>query len=283
MTFVTNGGTLVESQVIEKSGDKAEKPADPTRLGHVFQGWYLDGKPFDFNTKITKSLTITAEWKNVGPLRDDHIAYIHGYGDGRVGPNNDITRAEAAQIFFNLLTDEAHAKYDTTANSFTDVSSDAWYNEAVSTLANMGVIVGIGDNKFAPTSKMSRAEFATVCVRLYNLSSNNGTKFTDVDENAWYAKYVAAAAENGWVTGYGDGRFGPTDNITRAQVVSLLNRVLCRQPKNEKSFAGLEYNNWTDNQDTNAWYYLDLIEAGTGHNCVYDGTNHETWTSLLGK
>ena len=283
VTFVSNGGTPVEAQVFDKANQVATKPADPTRIGHEFQGWFLDGKAFDFKTKLTKSITLEAQWKNVGPLRDDHIDYIHGYGNGNVGPNNYMTRAEAAQVFYNLLTDEYHTRYDCTTNTFGDVDAGSWYNKAVSTLANMGVIVGYGDGNFGPGNTISRAEFATICVRLYNLTSTKATNFTDVPADAWYTKYVQAAAENGWVTGYGDGRFGPTDQITRAQVVSLLNRVLCRQPKNEASFAGLNFRNWPDNQNKETWYYLDLIEAGTAHTFEMDDSNYETWTSLLEK
>lgn len=217
-------------------------------------------------------------------LNGDHIVYIFGYGDGTVGPNRNITRAEAAAIFYRLLNDEARATYETSVNSFTDVASDAWYNTAVSTLANLGVITGKGNNTFDPNGNMTRAEFATICARIGNLNANGTASFTDVDESHWAYNYIMAASENGWVNGYGDGSFNPNGQITRAEAVTILNRVLVRNYVAEESFASVEgdedFHNWSDNSSS-AWYYLAMIEAGNGHDYERETDHTEMWSELV--
>ena len=307
VTFNSKGGSSVPSQTVEKNST-VKKPTDPTREDYIFTGWFTDAdceKAYNFSTKVTKSFTLYAGWKadvtdedkndngdgnnngvidNVEDLLQvyPHIAYIEGYEDGTVGPNKNMTRAEAAQIFYRLLNADTRAKYQTNANNFTDVDSSAWYNTAVSTLANVGIIEGYEDGSFGPSKTMTRAEFATICARIGELTPEYKSSFVDVTADHWAYKFIISAADNNWVVGYGDGKFGPNDTITRAQVVTILNRVLGRTPLSENTFKGQVYKNWTDNQDSDAWYYLDMIEAGTSHTCAEDDANGvEIWDTIL--
>ena len=301
VTFNSKGGSSVPSQRVDRN-DTVDEPRDPSRDGYEFTGWYTNSsctKLYDFDTKVTRSFTLYAGWDKADDDKDDdkddvheavsgvlqlypHISYISGYGNGKVGPNDNMTRAQAAQVFFRLLNADTRAKYYKTSNNFADCDPNAWYNEAVSTLSNLGIIAGYGNGNFGPNDTITRAQFATICARIGKLKMTGANSFTDVKSDAWYYSYVQAAADNNWVAGYGNGKFGPNDNITRAQVVTILNRVLERTPLSEDTFKGFKYNNWTDNQNPEAWYYLDMIEAGTGHTCDHDETTGvEIWTGVI--
>lgn len=288
VTFDTAGGSSIEPQTVE-SGKKVVKPSDPVRHGFEFTGWYTDEartKAFDFNTKVKADMTLYAGWKLSGDnavfkyLTRDHIAYINGFDDGLVHAGASMTRGQAAQVFFNLLNSETKTHYRTGSNNFSDVDSGSWYNEAVSTLANMGILKGYGNGKFGPDDTMTRTQFATICVRIAGLEESGNSKFADVAENHWAYGPICAAADAGLVNGYGDGRFGPDDQITRAQVVALLNRVMNRSA-NAASLNGQKcLHMWLDNMDSSVWYYYDMIEAGNGHSCTYDAAGTESWTGL---
>ena len=293
VTFESNGGSAVSSQSIA-SGNKVTKPADPTKDGFTFLGWFSDKdckEAYDFNAKVSKSMTLYAGWRentvqeNVfGLLTSDHVDYVDGYPSGSVGPNDTLTRAQAAMIFYRLLNKDARAKYATKIESFDDVPADVWYTEAVATLQNAGIIVGYGNGKFGPNDNITRAQFAVICARIGKLQFSGTKSFTDVAQSHWAYRDIIAAAENGWVAGYGDGRFGPDDNITRAQAIALLNRVLARDGITEESIKAMmsdpDFQNFSDNQNSSAWFYLDIIEAANGHDYkVENGV--ETWTDLL--
>jgi len=288
VTFDTAGGSVVEAQTV-KSGDRVVKPAAPTRYGFAFTGWYTDEartKVFDFNTKIKTDMTLYAGWmlSDANPvfkyLTSEHIAYINGFDDGLVHAGESMTRAQAAQVFFNLLNDESKARYGTVEKDFSDVDSGSWYNEAVSTLANMGILNGYGNGLFGPEDTMTRAQFAAICVRIGDLTATGSNTFSDVATNHWAYDSISAAADAGWINGYGNGKFGPDDQITRAQVVTMLNRVMNRSAKaaHLDGLKGLRM--WPDNMDPSVWYYYDLIEAGNNHRCTYDAAGVETWTGL---
>lgn len=288
VTFNTNGGSPVGA--IEVTRNSTIKAQTSTKFAYVLEGWYQDEaltKAWNFEKdKVTKDITLYAKWTYKGPftyLIEDHVAYIAGFPNGMVGPEENITRAEVVTIFYRLLNEETLAQYKTGLNDFTDVEPDAWYNEAVSTLAKMGVIVGKGNNLFDPDADITRAEFATICARFDLLEPVEGKTFTDVPAGYWAYETIGSAAAKGWINGVGNGKFEPARCITRAEAVTLVNRVLKRTPKDVSSFGGLEYKNWPDNQDANAWYYLNIIEAGTAHDCEYDSANYETWTSLQSK
>ena len=210
---------------------------------------------------------------------DDHYSYLIGYADGTVRPNGKITRAEVATIFFRLLDDDTRAKYWSSKNDFSDVSVDKWYNNAVSTLCNMGVIGGYADGTFRPDAPISRAEFAKIAV---SFTQNNGSAvynyFTDVKTTDWFAPYVTAAKDAGRIEGYSDGSFKPESKITRAEACAIVNRTLGRKP----SKAHMKISDridWPDVQTTD-WFYEAIMEATNSHTCTM-GDRVETWTGKL--
>jgi uncharacterized repeat protein (TIGR02543 family) len=192
-------------------------------------------------------------------ITETHVAYIFGYPDGTVQPDGNITRAEIAMIFFRLLKDDVRAEYQTTENTFTDVSDSAWYGEAVSTLAAMGILNGNGEGSFAPDEPITRAELATVCARFDTSTTSGTSSFSDI-EGHWAQAYIQRAASLGWVQGYEDGTFRPDAAITRAETMALINRVLDRTPESEDQFPE-DMKTWPDNMDKTKWYYLDVQEA----------------------
>ena len=210
---------------------------------------------------------------------DDHYSYLIGYADGTVRPNGKITRAEVATIFFRLLDDDTRAKYWSSKNDFSDVSADKWYNNAVSTLCNMGVIGGYADGTFRPDAPISRAEFAKIAV---SFTQNNGSAvynyFTDVKTTDWFAPYVTAAKDAGLIEGYSDGSFKPESKITRAEACAIVNRTLGRKPsKAHMKISGRI--DWPDVQTTD-WFYEAIMEATNSHTCTM-GDRVETWTGKL--
>ena len=219
------------------------------------------------------------KWLNT----EDHFAYIVGYEDGEVKPNNNITRAEVATIFFRLLTDDARARYWSQTNDYTDVAADSWYNNAISTLSNMGIINGYEDGTFKPNASITRAEFTAIATRFFDYTAEYDGAFNDVSRSAWYADCVQAAVDMGLVDGYPDGGFHPNSNITRAEAVTIVNRVLNRAPHEDHLLDEDEMNVWPDNV-YGAWYYADMQEATNSHD--YDwirvfGERVEEWTEKL--
>lgn len=242
VTCESNGGSTVPSQTV-KYNETANKPADPTKSGYTFAGWYTEEKltnKYDFATPVTGNITLYAKWtRNYTPrpytpptvvIPDDdalglnttnHFAYIVGYGNGKVRPQNNITRAEVATIFFRLLTDDVRDENLTKTNRYSDVAATSWYNTAVSTLSSMGII-----------------------------------------------------------TGYPDGTFGPQRNITRAETMALVNRVLNRQPETEDDLLP-NMTVWTDNANPKAWYYLAVQEATNSHYYKFKtNSKYEKWSEL---
>lgn len=213
----------------------------------------------------------------------DHYAYIVGYEDGTIRPQNNITRAEVATIFFRLLTDNARARYWSQTNDYTDVAADSWYNNAISTLSNMGIINGYEDGTFQPNASITRAEFTAIATRFFDYTAEYDGAFNDVSRSAWYADCVQAAVDMGLVDGYPDGGFHPNSNITRAEAVTIVNRVLNRAPHEDHLLDEDEMNVWPDNV-YGAWYYADMQEATNSHD--YDwirvsGERVEEWTEKL--
>ena len=211
---------------------------------------------------------------------EDHFDYIVGDADGRVHPERNITRAEVASIFFRLLKDDVRSENLTDQNTFTDVSADAWYNVAVSTMSDMDIVFGRTDYQFDPDAYITRAEFAAIAARFDSGSYSGDDLFTDI-EGHWAADQISRAAEKGWITGYPDGTFGPNRYITRAEAVTMINRVLNRMPK-DKDALHEDMKVFVDNADTNAWYYLAIQEATNSHEYKKDKDGvYETWTDVL--
>lgn len=209
----------------------------------------------------------------------DHFAYIVGYGNGEVRPQNNITRAEVATIFFRLLTDDVRDENLTKINRYSDVASADWYNTAVSTLSSMGIITGYPDGTFRPNAAITRAEFAAIAARFDNDGDKTAAKFSDIATH-WAKDEISIAYNNGWITGYPDGTFGPQRDITRAETMTLVNRVLNRQPETEDDLLP-NMTVWTDNANPKAWYYLAVQEATNSHYYKFKtNSKYEKWTEL---
>ena len=209
----------------------------------------------------------------------DHFAYIVGYGNGEVRPQNNITRAEVATIFFRLLTDDVRDENLTKTNRYSDVAATSWYNTAVSTLSSMGIITGYPDGTFRPNAAITRAEFAAIAARFDHDGDKTAAKFSDI-ANHWAKDEISIAYNNGWITGYPDGTFGPQRDITRAETMTLVNRVLNRQPETEDDLLP-NMTVWTDNANPNAWYYLAVQEATNSHYYKFKtNSKYEKWTEL---
>ena len=209
----------------------------------------------------------------------DHFAYIVGYGNGEVRPQNNITRAEVATIFFRLLTDDVRDENLTKTNRYSDVTRADWYNTAVSTLSSMGIITGYPDGTFRPNAAITRAEFAAITARFDNDGDKTAAKFSDIATH-WAKDEISIAYNNGWITGYPDGTFGPQRDITRAETMTLVNRVLNRQPETENDLLP-NMTVWTDNANPKAWYYLAVQEATNSHYYKFKtNSKYEKWTEL---
>ena len=209
----------------------------------------------------------------------DHFAYIVGYGNGEVRPQNNITRAEVATIFFRLLTDDVRDENLTKTNRYSDVAATSWYNTAVSTLSSMGIITGYPDGTFRPNAAITRAEFAAIAARFDNDGDKTAAKFSDIATH-WAKDEISIAYNNGWITGYPDGTFGPQRDITRAETMTLVNRVLNRQPETEDDLLP-NMTVWTDNANPKAWYYLAVQEATNSHYYEFKTkSQYEKWTEL---
>ena len=226
---------------------------------------------------------------------EDHYGYIVGYpvdyatGEPTddqarkpVKPQGKITRAEVATIFFRMLTDESRNEYWSQSNDFTDVAADAWYNNAISTMANAGILDGYEDGSFHPNGYITRAEFATIAVRFFDLSYQGEDLFPDIDGH-WAQDYINQAADAGIIEGYPDGTFGPQKQITRAEAVTMVNRTLDRHPDPDHFLEDMLV--WPDNLDTEAWYYADMQEATNSHEYQMkkdaQGNEYEVWTKIL--
>ena len=209
----------------------------------------------------------------------DHFAYIVGYGNGEVRPQNNITRAEVATIFFRLLTDDVRDENLTKTNRYSDVAATSWYNTAVSTLSSMGIITGYPDGTFRPNAAITRAEFAAIAARFDNDGDKTAAKFSDIATH-WAKDEISIAYNNGWITGYPDGTFGPQRDITRAETMTLVNRVLNRQPETEDDLLP-NMTVWTDNANPKAWYYLAVQKATNSHYYEFKtNSQYEKWTEL---
>ena len=211
---------------------------------------------------------------------DDHFAFINGYPDGSVQPEGNVTRAETAAILYRIMGDACQSYYKTNSSSYSDVARGDWYNTYVATLENAGVIVDTRTNgKFRPNDAITRAELASMIAQFAGLESASAAKFNDVGSRYWAAEEIAIAAKMGWINGYPDGSFRPDRNVTRAELMAMVNRALGRTPKSEDDLlSGMK--TWRDNANVNAWYYLDVQEATNDHTYTKSGT-HETWKKLL--
>lgn len=226
----------------------------------------------DNNTGETTSTKVPALLNG-----SNHFAYVVGYKDGNVRPQGNITRAETAAIFFRLLKEEVRSENLSKHNDFADVTEDSWYNTAVSTMAGMNILKGRTANSFVPQAPITRAEFAAICARFDSGRAEENSGFTDISGH-WAEKEIERAATLGWVSGYTDGSFHPDAPITRAEAMTLINRVLCRMPETKADLLD-SMTKWPDNQP-GAWYYLAVQEATNSHTYEQKDSKYETWTAL---
>jgi len=287
LTYESNGGTEYEKETYT-SGKVVALDKAPTKEGYIFQGWHTDKELKKDATQVTmnKNITVYADWikdeshETPGALNDhDHFAYVVGYPDGTVRPNDNITRAEAVTIFFRLLEDDVRDKNLVTTNRYTDVNEADWYNLPVSTMLALGIASGRTETEFMPDAYITRAELAVLCARFDDSEFEIVDNFTDV-EGHWAEAEIHEAAAHGWIKGYEDGTFRPDDLITRAEAMTLINRVLNRVPeKPEDLLDGMII--WPDNMDTSTWYYLPVQEATNDHEHTMRNNVFEKWTKLV--
>ena len=286
ITFTTDANGKINENGITISSNNSEATTDTTNTTITFKNIYTYKRHHSSgdsgNGGGKKEEKPTVEIKDddaLGLNNTDHFAYIVGYGNGEVRPQNSITRAEVAAIFFRLLEDDVRDANYTRQNKFTDVSNDAWYCSAVSTLSAMGIISGYPDATFRPNASITRAEFAAIATRFDVNGDKTPASFNDIADH-WAKDEIAVAANNGWVNGYEDGSFRPQNKITRAETMSLVNRVLNRKPETAEDLLE-NMAKWTDNADTNAWYYLAVQEATNSHYYEYkENSQYEKWTEL---
>lgn len=287
LRFNSRGGTEFEDEVRDNPFRYNPYNKIPTRPGYRFTGWYdssrLDDR-YDEDEEISVPMGITTVWAGWEETSvpsmlngDDHYAYIQGYSDGTVRPNANITRAQVATIFFRLLDEDVRDDNLTTYNTFPDVDQDYWANTAISTMASLGVINGRNSGLFDPDAYITRAEFAAICARFDDSGVDGITTFTDTVGH-WAEDEISRAAALGWIQGYADGTFRPNQYITRAQAVTMINRVLCRLPEDtDDLLSGM--NTWTDCHEDD-WFYLAIQEATNSHDFVAKDRVYESWTDL---
>ena len=303
VTWKNYDGTVLEEDKNVPYGTTPKyNSATPTRPAsgrytYTFKSWDKDLAPVTGDVIYTATYTETYHRPSTPPSRPstptvvipdddalglnttDHFAYIVGYGNGEVRPQNNITRAEVATIFFRLLTDDVRDENLTKTNRYSDVAATSWYNTAVSTLSSMGIITGYPDGTFRPNAAITRAEFAAIAARFDNDGDKTSAKFSDIATH-WAKDEISIAYNNGWITGYPDGTFGPQRDITRAETMTLVNRVLNRQPETEDDLLP-NMTVWTDNANPKAWYYLAVQEATNSHYYEFKtNSQYEKWAEL---
>ncbi|OUQ59320.1 hypothetical protein B5E56_08445 [Flavonifractor sp. An112] len=291
LRYNTNGGQQIQSESKSRSWVKAydELPV-PVREGYIFKGWYLDSSltnRVEEDVKVNRSsVTLYAKWSldsadpdNSGVSdwleTEEHRAYLQGYGNGNFGPTDKMTRAEVAQMFYNLLKDQDVPVTVT----FTDVPEEAWYRDAVQALASLGIVEGIGNGKFAPERTITRAEFTAIAMRFTNGALDGENIFSDVSEDEWFYEEVVGSIQYGWINGYTDGTFRPYNNIARSEVTAITNRMLGRSA--DEAFVDSHTDELRQFPDVSkdVWGYYEIMEATNTHDYTKD-TDGETWADL---
>ena len=288
LTYLDSRNGTVLGTTTVRCGVSVAAPKDPTKAGYWFDGWYnaADNKKVTFPVTLTNDMTVYAGWtmivlpgtitKKTPKLNTaDHFAYVQGYPDGTVKPAGNITRAETAAILFRLMDDSSRNTYYSTRSGFRDVASGTWYNTYVATLNNAGVITDSANGYFRPNEAITRAELAAM-LAAFTDTTRAANYFNDVSAKYWAANAIAICAKLGWINGYPDGSFRPDKNVTRAELMAMINRATGRAPKSADAFlSGMK--TWKDNT-ADKWYYLDVQEATNSHS--YTVRNSEVWTAL---
>lgn len=282
VSYDLNGGEAAENEEYQEEivaeGTPIALKAAPSKDGYVFAGWSDGDTTYNAGDAVVveQAMTFTAQWKLEGEEiiagmtglltvaglgTDDHIAYVYGYPDGTIRPNETITRAEVTTIFYRLLTSARRDEIFTSENSFRDVNSSMWYNKAASSMAAGGYIQGYADGTFGANKPITRAEFVCLAAR-FATKTTGFASYTDVDNGHWAARSIAICASNGWVQGYEDGTFRPDQPITRAEAMTIINRMLGRGAS--KGYICKGAVRYTDN-DPGSWYYYEILEATNDH------------------
>lgn len=281
-------GTLAEGVYLGAYSESSQQEinvtlAIPVTAGNELQGlratvdWIFTAEVIPYNppTDIPDEPTPTLDTVN-------HFAYIIGRKDGLVHPEAPITRAEVATIFFRMLTDESREQLWSQSNPYADVAPNMWCNAAVSTMTVGGIVQGYPDGSFRPRANITRAEFAAMAVRFFDVEYDGPDMFSDTTGH-WASDLINKAASAGIILGFTDGTFRPDQDITRTEAIAIFNRVLGRAPDKDHLLADMI--TWPDNMDTNAWYYANMQEATNSHDYdrvkAADGTEYEVWTKLL--
>ena len=280
--YESNGGTAYKDERCS-SGTKVTLDKTPTRESYTFTGWYADKALTQKITSVTMNSdkTVYAGWEATGvPDKlngDDHFAYVIGYPDGKVHPEGNISRAETATIFFRLLKADIRDGNLTADNEFSDVSDGQWHNKAISTMAKLGIVKGRRADRLDPDASITRAEFAAICARFNTKPVENSSSFSDISGH-WAENEIERAAAFGWISGYPDGTFRPDARITRAEAMTMINRVLCRMPQSESDLLDSMVT-WPDNKPSD-WHYLAVQEATNSHDFDRQGEVGESWMKL---
>ena len=302
----SDAGAAPASAKVKMGGSYTVAPAQTTSQSrYTFSGWRINGTG-DIVTSLEnlqQDVKLVGVWSYrsggssgggggrkptvdipddvpTGLNGDDHFAYIVGYPDGNVKPGSSITRAEVATIFFRLLTEDVRTANSTQSNSLSDVSRGQWFNHAISTLSSMGIVKGNPDGTFDPDAPITRAEFAAIAARFDDKNTNTTSNFSDIASH-WAKDEIGVAANKGWINGYPDSTFRPDQYITRAEAMTLVNRVLNRLPEKSDDLLD-DMIKWPDNADASVWYYLAVQEATNSHDYSdkSDADKYEKWTKI---
>ena len=302
----SDAGAAPASAKVKMGGSYTVAPAQTTSQSrYTFSGWRINGTG-DIVTSLEnlqQDVKLVGVWSYrsggssgggggrkptvdipddvpTGLNGDDHFAYIVGYPDGNVKPGGNITRAEVATIFFRLLTEDVRTANSTQSNSLSDVSRGQWFNHAISTLSSMGIVKGNPDGTFDPDAPITRAEFAAIAARFDDKDTNTTSNFSDIASH-WAKDEIGVAANKGWINGYPDSTFRPNQYITRAEAMTLVNRVLNRLPEKSEDLLD-DMIKWPDNADASVWYYLAVQEATNSHDYSdkSDADKYEKWTKI---
>ena len=302
----SDAGAAPASAKVKPGGSHTVAPAQTTSQSrYTLSGWRIDGTG-DIVTSLEnlrQDVKLVGVWSYrsgggsgggggrkptvdipddvpTGLNGDDHFAYIVGYPDGNVKPGSSITRAEVATIFFRLLTEDVRTANSTQSNSLSDVSRGQWFNHAISTLSSMGIVKGNPDGTFDPDAPITRAEFAAIAARFDDKNTNTTSNFSDIASH-WAKDEIGVAANKGWINGYPDSTFRPDQYITRAEAMTLVNRVLNRLPEKSEDLLD-DMIKWPDNADASVWYYLAVQEATNSHDYSdkSDADKYEKWTKI---
>ena len=266
-----------------KTGDKLYYQELAAPEGYIVSNDKINIEKSELTTSQTtaeKNAETVSNYRSFTPelLNDsDHFAYVIGYSDGYVRPQGLITRAETATIFFRLLKDDIRDGNLLSGNAYSDVTDKCWANTAISTMTGLGIVQGRSAVTFDPDASITRAEFAAICARFDTGTSSGDQTFSDVAGH-WAEKYIQRAAELGWIKGFEDGTFRPDNYITRAEAMTMINRVLNRIPEESGDLLS-DMNVWPDCEKGD-WFYLAVQEATNSHNFKHKAGNYETWTSM---